>query len=251
MAEQKPTGTELLEGIDLHPRHESWIRISTHHNLIAVGISLAVAALFIIVITLRFSVSSIAALGVLAAPVLVWLIWRSTPQRRRGFSFLGNAGLTVRIKADLITELGASDVNVDSSNGVVTLRGTVPFADFREAAEHLARQRGARQVTNELKVVAPGHEQPAPYLPGFAGVTTSEGAPVVAAREPLEQSVREALEADPRVNAYVLVVRVDDGVAYLTGRQETVQASDAATAVAVHVPGILAVNNDLEILPSY
>jgi osmotically-inducible protein OsmY len=42
-------------------------------------------------------------------------------------------------------------------------------------------------------------------------------------------------------------VKVEDGIAYLTGRQDMVQAGDAATEVAAHVPGILGVSNDIEI----
>jgi len=58
------------------------------------------------------------------------------------------------------------------------------------------------------------------------------------------------MEDDPRVNAHVVFVRVEDGVAYLTGRQETTDASEAATEVAAHVSGILGVSNDIEIMPS-
>jgi len=79
------------------------------------------------------------------------------------------------------------------------------------------------------------------------GVTTPEGAPEVDTKPPLEQVVREAMEDDPRVNSYLLSVSVEEGIATLTGRQDTVQASDAATEVATGVPGILGVDNDIEI----
>src|SRR5579871_264616 len=236
MQEKKATGTELLEGIELHPQHASWVRISTHNSFIGFGIFLAVAVLFVIVIALHFSPVALVAVGVFAALVLLWLVRRSTPKHRRGT--LDNIGLTARIKADLLTELGAKGVNVDSSKGVVTLRGSVPYADFREAAEHLARRRGAYRVINELTVVPSAPGRPDLYLRGFPGVTTPEGAPEVPTHLSLEELVREALEADPRVNAYVVMVHVEEGIAYLTGRQETVQASEAATEVAVHVPGI-------------
>jgi osmotically-inducible protein OsmY len=164
---------------------------------------------------------------------------------------MANAGLTVRIKADLITELGANSVNVDSSKGVVTLRGSVPYADFLRSAEELARRQGAREVVNELTVdVALAGRPPNSFVAGIPGVTAPEGAPEVPTHMPLAESVREALEDDSRVDAYVLIARVEEGIAYLTGRQETVQASDAATEVAAHVLGILGVSNDIEILPS-
>jgi osmotically-inducible protein OsmY len=150
-----------------------------------------------------------------------------------------------------VARIGKTGVrNVDSTRGVITLRGTVPFADIREAAEHLARQQGAQQVINELKVAPAAPGQPEFLRSTLPGVTTSEGGPIVAAQLPLDEQVREAFEADPRVNAYLLIVSVQDGVAYLTGRQDTVEASDAATEVATHVPGILAVSNDIEIMAS-
>jgi osmotically-inducible protein OsmY len=78
-------------------------------------------------------------------------------------------------------------------------------------------------------------------------VTTPEGAPEVVTNPPLDQMVREALEDDKRVNAYLLIISVEDGVACLTGRQDTVDASDAASEVALRIPGIVGVSNDIEI----
>ena len=248
MKEKKTTDAELLEGSDLHPQHASWVRITTHNSFVGFMIFLALAALFITVINLHFSPVALAAVGVLTLMILLGGVWSSKSSRRRGI--LDNIGLTARIKADLLTELGAKGVNVDSWKGVVTLRGSVPYADFREAAEHLARRGGAQQVINELTVVRSAPGRPDLYLRGFPGVTTPEGAPEVPTHLSLEEMVRKALEADIRVNAYVVIVRVEDGIAYLTGRQETLQASEAATEVAVHVPGILGVSNDLEIMPS-
>lgn len=248
MSENKPSAIELQEGVDLHPRHESWVRITTNNSFIGFMIFIALAATFVILINSRFNPVALAAIGVLAFLILIWFVWRRSSKHRRGFP--GNAGLTFRIKADLITELGASDINVDSSKGVVTLHGTVPHADFRVAAEDLARRRGAHQVINELKVVSLIPDQQASYLQGIPGLSTPEGAPGVATHMSLEETVREALEDDARVDAYVMIVNVQNGIAYLTGRQETVQASDAATEVAAHVSGILGVANDMEITPS-
>jgi osmotically-inducible protein OsmY len=232
----------------LHPEHESWVRISTHNSAVGLAIFLAVFALFVVLIALRLGPSSFAAAGIPAALALLCLSWIGARRRRSGL--LENAWLTARIKADLITELGASDVNVDSSNGVVTLRGSVSFPDFRDAAEELARQQGATKVVDELNVVAPAPGQYDAFLTGLTGVTAPAGAPEVPTHAPLDEMVREALESDPRVNENVMSVDVEDGIAYLTGRQETVQASGAAAGVAAHVPGVLGVSNDVEIMPS-
>jgi len=169
MEDKISMGTALSERIDMHPRHDSWARITTHNSLVGVAIFLVLAALFIIVIALHLNRSALEVIGVLGGfsmgMIILCLIWKGTPQNRRGF--LGNALLTVRIKGDLITELGANNVNVDSSKGVVTLRGAVPYADFREAAEQVARRRGAHHVIDELKVAPGAPGRPDSYLQGI------------------------------------------------------------------------------------
>lgn len=163
-------------------------------------------------------------------------------------SLLDNAALTFKVKSALILELGLDQVNVDSSEGIVTLQGTAPGEEVRAEAEQVALRCGARQVNNELLLDT--LDAPAPAIPeDFPRITTPEGAPVVAS-PPLEETVRAALAADPRVNAHLVILRVENGIAYLTGRQETVEARDAATEIAARVPGILGVSNELEILPS-
>ena len=105
-------------------------------------------------------------------------------------------------------------------------------------------------MVNELRVTTSGSVPTDSYIAGMPGVTTPEGAPEVEAHLPLEEMVRVALEDDKRVNAYLLVIRVEDGVARLTGRQDTTDASDAASEVALRVPGIIGISNDIEIEPS-
>ena len=45
---ENPTGEERLHGVDLHPRHESWARISTQGSLIGFVIFLILAGLFVL-----------------------------------------------------------------------------------------------------------------------------------------------------------------------------------------------------------
>jgi osmotically-inducible protein OsmY len=244
--DKEPTSTEVLEGAQMHPQHESWIAITTNGTLIGAAILVGLIILLVVVIDLHFNAASLAVLAALIALTGYMFVWKSTPMRRRGV--LGNAGLTMRIKSDLINELDGTEINVDSVNGVVTLRGNVPYPNFRGQAEQVARRGGAHRVINELEVIPiPGSPAPDQYFTGMPAVTTPEGAPEVAPHEPLEELVREAMEDDKRVNAYLLRIRVVDGVAILTGRQDTVQAGEAATEVALRVPGILGVNNDIEI----
>jgi osmotically-inducible protein OsmY len=241
MTEKRPAGTDAIE---LHPERESWARITTHNSLVGLAILLGAFALVVILRTLDLGPSSFAAAGAIGAGIVLGLFLRGKLKRRGGL--LANIELTARIKADLITELDAHCVNVDSSNSVVTLRGRVPYDDFRKAAEEIARRQGATRVVDELKVDASAPGKSASFY-GLTGVTTPVGAPETATHAPLEETVRKALDADPRVNANLLFVKVEDGIAYMTGRQDIVQAGEAATEVAAHVPGILGVSNDIEI----
>jgi hypothetical protein len=45
------TGVERAQGADLHPRHESWARISTRSTMIGFVIFLVLAALFYLWVT--------------------------------------------------------------------------------------------------------------------------------------------------------------------------------------------------------
>jgi len=75
MPEEIPTGSQLRDGIDLHPRHESWARITTHTSFVGFVSLLALVALFVFVIELPVSWRSLAVLGVLAALILLGLVW--------------------------------------------------------------------------------------------------------------------------------------------------------------------------------
>jgi hyperosmotically inducible periplasmic protein len=166
-------------------------------------------------------------------------------------SLLTDAGLTLKIKTALIADerIGAGSINVDTADGVVTLRGTVPTDPLRSLAESIALEHGARQVINELALEVPAGEGGVVIPDDFPRVTTPAGAPVV--REPsLEEAVYGALAADRRVNEHLVRIGVVDGIVYLTGRQDTVPAREAAAEVAARVPGVLEVKNELEVIPS-
>jgi len=165
---------------------------------------------------------------------------------------LSDIGLLAKVKADLSTEVGleTAHIDVDTADGVVILRGTVPYPGLREMAEGMALRQGAREVVNRLVVEHPDEAPTSAIIPEeFPGVTTPPGAPP-SEHAPAEEAVREALAADPRVNEHLIRVQVTEGIAYLSGRQDTVDARDAATETAAHVPGVLGVENDLEVLPS-
>jgi len=166
--------------------------------------------------------------------------------------FLTDASMTARIKTALLAEplLDGAEFNVDTLDDVVTLCGAVRNEAQRELAGAIARQHAPQRVEDEL-VVEPARGAPPPStgVQGLPAVTTPEGAPP-APGPPPEEAVRRALADDDRVNEHLVSVRVENGVAYLTGRQDTVEAREAATEAAAHAPGIVGVVNDLEVLAS-
>lgn len=75
---------------------------------------------------------------------------------RRGFKqSVANATLTARIKSELLVNSNTAglSINVDSSDGQVTLSGDVDSEQEKELAEKIAENaQGARSVENRLKV---------------------------------------------------------------------------------------------------
>ncbi|HEV2431637.1 MAG TPA: BON domain-containing protein [Burkholderiales bacterium] len=71
-------------------------------------------------------------------------------------SSTSNAMLTGKVKSALAADVGLSTVttiDVDSDNGVVTLKGRVDSADKKAKAEEIAKKvDGVRSVKNELRV---------------------------------------------------------------------------------------------------
>lgn len=66
-----------------------------------------------------------------------------------------DAKITASVKAELIKDesLQATAINVDTAQGVVTLRGEVPSRTAKERAQTLAKQvTGVASVTNDLTV---------------------------------------------------------------------------------------------------
>jgi hyperosmotically inducible protein len=72
---------------------------------------------------------------------------------------MSNAALTTKVKTALASDAGLktmTGIDVDSDEGVVTLKGRVDTADAKKKAEEIAKKvDGVKSVKNELKVEAP------------------------------------------------------------------------------------------------
>jgi len=72
---------------------------------------------------------------------------------------MSNAGLTGRVKSALAADVGMKTlrgVDVDSANGVVTLKGHVDSNDTKKRAEAVAKKvDGVKSVKNQLSIRKP------------------------------------------------------------------------------------------------
>jgi len=165
---------------------------------------------------------------------------------------LEDAVMTGKVKAALLIDerIGALGINVNTVEGTVTLEGVVDSEVQRRLAEDVASLAGAHTVQNLLEVTGEplAAHGAASFVPPVR-VTTPPGAPP-SERSDVETVVRRALAADRRVNEHLLDVHVEQNTVFLSGRQGDVDAHNAAVEIAAHVPGVVAVEDDIEIMPA-
>lgn len=127
-------------------------------------------------------------------------------------------------------ELSTRSVTVAVRDGVVTLEGRVQDAAEREGAEQIAASLdGVVEVENELEVT--GGDRPAPE-----------------SEESVAKRAEFALFATDAFDLERLNVRVEDGVAALTGEVRSQAERLLAERVVADVDGIDRVDNQLEVL---
>jgi osmotically-inducible protein OsmY len=110
---------------------------------------------------------------------------------------LSDRGITTRIQSKLTAdpEVSPFNVDVDTLEGVVTLRGEVEKPAARDEAEKHARNtRGVRDVHNQIRVVSSEHEDDERV--SDAWITTK---------------VKSKLIADPQLNPFNIDVDTEDG----------------------------------------
>jgi hyperosmotically inducible protein len=139
--------------------------------------------------------------------------------------------ITSKTKLALLTDkrVKAFEIHVETENGVVMLRGKVPSARARSAAEAVARKiDGVRVVNNQLQVVPQVHRK------------------TVDARDAgIKKAVAERLDADARLKDASITVRSYNGTVTLSGTVPDARARARAADLVSRVPGVRAVRNEL------
>lgn len=125
--------------------------------------------------------------------------------------------------------LDASDLNVEVTDGVVRLQGSVPNLFQRDTAQRIVeRIKGVLQVVNELQVTpAAGRSD-----------------------EDIAADVKGALLRDTWVDESKITVRVDRGTVYLEGRVASHDERAAAEDDARFTRGVKKVVNAIEVVPA-
>ena len=137
--------------------------------------------------------------------------------------------VTSKTKISLFADerVKGTQVSVDTTKGVVHLRGKVDSAEAKSAAGEITQGvEGVKSVKNDLQVVAP----------------TARKA-VDASDSDIAKAVGTRLSKNTQLKK--IDVKTDAGVVVLTGKVPTITASAKASEMARGVPGVKSVKNEL------
>lgn len=137
--------------------------------------------------------------------------------------------VTSKVKISLFADerVKGTQVSVDTTKGVVHLRGKVDSAEAKSAASDIAQGvEGVKSVKNDLQVVAPRARNA-----------------VDASDSDIAKAVVTRLSKDKQLKK--VDVRTDAGVVTLTGQVPTIGASAKASEMARGVSGVKSVKNEL------
>jgi len=127
----------------------------------------------------------------------------------------------------------ALEINVDTSDGVVTLFGTVPSEPAKQAASDVVREVGGVQsVNNQLEVVAEANAER-----------------VAEKDSDVKSAIENRLEAHGALADADIDVDVSNGVARLTGSVDSQSDRMTALTVARATSGVRAVLDELKLAP--
>jgi len=141
--------------------------------------------------------------------------------------------ITTKVKMALLMaeDVSATAVRVDTTDGKVTLHGTISSADEKARAERAAKSvKGVQEVRNLLQVVDKPRQEAA-----------------AVADEALSKTIEKRLEADPALrDSKIKVKSVNRGVVLLGGKAQTLSAHLEALEVARATPGVKRVASEIE-----
>jgi len=148
-------------------------------------------------------------------------------------ALVNDSWMTAKTKIALAADgrVKGRQIDVETTQGVVLLRGKVDSDAAKQAAGDIAKMLdGVKSVKNDLEVVAP------------------------AAREAVEDKddaitthVKEQIAKDTNLKQADIAVQTNAGVVSLTGEVRDLMTSANASWTAWQVPGVKSVKNDLTV----
>jgi hyperosmotically inducible protein len=146
---------------------------------------------------------------------------------------MNDAYLTAKTKIALFADarVKGSEINVETTQGEVMIRGKVDSSDARRAAEDIAQKLdGVKSVKNDLQVVPPSKRE---------GIDDKD--------EAITARVNEQIAKDSQLKKAGIHAQTNAGVVSLTGEVPDLMTSAQASWFAWQVPGVKSVKNDLTV----
>ena len=148
-------------------------------------------------------------------------------------SVIDDATITTKVAAALVGNPAtkAYQIDVDTKNGVVQLNGFVDSSSAKSEAEKSTRTvEGVKFVDNNLEIRDGSHS---------VGSVIDDSA--------ITAKVKTALIVDSRTKAYQIEVTTFKGIVSLGGFVSTEAEKQAAGEVAMHVEGVVKVDNGIKV----
>ncbi|HEU5181139.1 MAG TPA: BON domain-containing protein [Candidatus Polarisedimenticolia bacterium] len=144
-----------------------------------------------------------------------------------------DAAITGMVKTKLAADskVNASEINVDTANGVVTLTGNIDSQEGKDRAIQLARDtKGVRDVNDMISVKVGAATGDAPSPDRTVGERIDDAG--------ITMRVKAKLLDDPNVKGLKIDVDTRDGVVYLTGAVSGEAERNRAIELARNTEGV-------------
>lgn len=173
-----------------------------------------------------------------ASPVINWAVFNQLHVK----PILDDAAISASVRGRLINDrlINASQIGVETQQGVVTLYGLVPSLEQKMRAELLTRDtQGVYHVMNSLQVAS---SMP-PTVP------STSMSPPIPTDTTITATIKDKLTADRVANLARVHVDTTEGIVYLTGVVPSNDHKVRAEQVARDVRGVNQVVNNLQVQP--
>jgi hyperosmotically inducible protein len=148
---------------------------------------------------------------------------------------INDSWLTAKAKIALFADarVKGSEINVETTQGLVMIRGKVDSDAAKQAAESIAKGiDGVKSVKNELQVVAPSKRE---------AIDDKD--------DSITTRVNEQIAKDSNLKKAGVHAQTNAGVVSLSGEVQDLMTSAQASWIAWQVSGVKSVKNDLTVKP--